>query len=170
MSYDYDALYAKTPDALGPPTASIVDFFQQYDRPTARVLDIGCGQGRDALFIARLGHHVTGVDLSPHGIAALAAAASAEALPIDGIVADMTSFKPSGLFDVILIDRTLHMLPTDARLAALARLIHHLAPQGWLVIADEAPNMAGFQAILDADATPWISRNQTDGLLIAQRA
>ena len=55
MSYDYDALYARTPDALGAPTRAFVDFFDGYDRPNVRVLDIGCGQGRDALFIARLG-------------------------------------------------------------------------------------------------------------------
>ncbi|WP_409070426.1 class I SAM-dependent methyltransferase [Aliifodinibius sp. S!AR15-10] len=31
-------------------------------------MDFGCGQGRDALFIARMGHRVLGVDISKTGI------------------------------------------------------------------------------------------------------
>ena len=34
------------------------------DRPI-RVLDVGCGQGTQALKLAELGHHVTGLDPSP---------------------------------------------------------------------------------------------------------
>ena len=53
MAYNYEALYRDTPNALGAPTPAIVDFFAKHQGQTRRVLDIGCGQGRDALFIAR---------------------------------------------------------------------------------------------------------------------
>jgi len=53
----------------GQPFPEFVQFFVDFDQVNASVLDLGCGQGRDALFIARMGHDVLGVDLSPTGIA-----------------------------------------------------------------------------------------------------
>jgi cyclopropane fatty-acyl-phospholipid synthase-like methyltransferase len=52
-------------------------------------LDVGCGQGRDALFIAIKGHRVVGMDISANGIRDLKDVASRENLPIEGIVADI---------------------------------------------------------------------------------
>ena len=75
----------------------------------ASLLDIGCGQGHVALLIARAGHRVVGVDLSPSGIHDMTRVATKEALPVEGIVADLSTFTPQGIFDVLLIDRTLHM-------------------------------------------------------------
>ena len=43
MAYNYDKLYSETPDALGKPTQVFVDFFDQFERKYARVLDVGCG-------------------------------------------------------------------------------------------------------------------------------
>ena len=96
MANDYDQLYGETRDALGAPTRVIVDFFERLDSMPARVLDVGCGQGRDALFIARLGHSVVGVDISPNGIQCLTAAAANENLKIEGVIADMVTYTPDG--------------------------------------------------------------------------
>ena len=63
-------------------------FFKNYEQETVSVLDVGCGQGRDALFIARLGHVVTAIDLSPSGISDLQRDAAAEGLAIFAEVAD----------------------------------------------------------------------------------
>ena len=119
MSYDYDRLYGETPDALGPPAPILVDFFARLERQRVRVLDVGCGQGRDALFIARHGHDVIGVDISPNGIRDLNAAAAREGLAARSIVADIATYAPEGTFEVIVIDRTLHMLARAPRLAVL---------------------------------------------------
>ena len=88
MAYDYDKLYRETPHALGAANAHIAAFFETIDTPV-RVLDIGCGQGRDALPIARRGHRVVGVDISPAGIDDLIAAAAADGLDVTGYVADI---------------------------------------------------------------------------------
>jgi SAM-dependent methyltransferase len=155
MSYDYDKLYAETQHALGTPTQAFVDFFADYSNADARVLDIGCGQGRDTLFIARLGHAVVGVDLSSAGIADLQAEAARENLNITGVVADITEYAPDGKFDIVLIDRTLHMLDEAPRHAVLARFLDYVAPDGYLLIADERSNMAGFQRVITAAKTHW---------------
>lgn len=170
MTFDYDKLYGETPDALGQPTAVFVEFFDQFDQDNARVLDVGCGQGRDALFIARQGHRVVGVDLSSNGIADLLANADKENLTIKGIVADISSYTPEGEFDVILIDRTLHMLPENARLSVLDRLLDHVSDTGWLLIADEASNISGFKCVISNHKCEWVQDFAKRGYLFARRA
>ncbi|WP_019296810.1 MULTISPECIES: class I SAM-dependent methyltransferase [unclassified Leisingera] len=94
MAYDYDKLYRDTPDALGAPSPAFTGFFEELGTQSLDVLDAGCGQGRDALFIARLGHRVTGIDISPHGIRDMLAAAQRENLDVTGIAADLTTWAP----------------------------------------------------------------------------
>ena len=170
MAYNYDKLYGETPDALGPPTKVIVDFFNSLDRKGARVLDVGCGQGRDAVFIARLGHAVTGVDMSPNGIRDLNAAAIKDNLPIEGIVADVRAFEPSGVFDVILIDRTLHMLSREERLSVLRKLLDNVCESGWLLIADEASNIDDFQTVVSGTSKKWTTKLRKRGYLFVRRS
>ena len=170
MSYDYDKLYGETPDALGQPTSIFVKFFDQFDRTNARVLDVGCGQGRDALFIAKKGHSVVGVDKSPNGIRDLRNAARKENLAIEAVVADITTYVPEGLFDVILIDRTLHMLERPSRLALLEKLLDHVATKGWLLIADEVSNIADFKDLCLAQVNCWTVRFERRGYLFLCRS
>ncbi|SFR31673.1 Tellurite resistance protein TehB [Yoonia tamlensis] len=162
-------MYGTTPDALGAPTQVIVDFFNARGAAPLRVFDVGCGHGRDALFIARLGHSVVGVDLSAHGIRDLNTAAASEGLKIIGEVADITTYAADGLFDVVLIDRTLHMLGRQARIDVLTKLIGHVAPKGWLLIADEKSNMADFKAVIADDAADWAATLDKGGTLFLQR-
>jgi len=169
MAYDYDKLYGSTPQALGEPTSIFVDFFEQRRGKTLRVLDVGCGQGRDALFIARLGHSVVGVDLSPNGIRDLLALARQESLAIEGVAGDITAFIPDGDFDVILIDRTLHMLSEKDRLEVLARLIDSVRRHGWLLISDERSNIQGFRDIIAANSGTWKTELDACGSLFLRR-
>ncbi|MGB0439124.1 MAG: class I SAM-dependent methyltransferase [Paracoccaceae bacterium] len=155
MAYDYDTLYGETRNALGAPTSVFVTFFDAFDRADVRVLDVGCGQGRDALFIARKGHRVVGVDLSPNGIADMMSVATQDGLAIEGVVADISTYTPDGLFDVVLIDRTLHMLGKAPRLAVLARLLDHVTAGGWVLIADEPAHIPDFAAVIAGHSRSW---------------
>jgi S-adenosylmethionine-dependent methyltransferase len=51
---------------------------RQLRRPPARVLDVGCGQGTQALHLARAGHAVTGIDSSAQLLAAFESALAGE--------------------------------------------------------------------------------------------
>jgi len=169
MVFDYNSLYSENPEALGAPSPHIQRFFEnltEYPPKPIRVLDIGCGQGRDALFIARLGHLVTGVDMSEAGIAALLADSARDGLNITGIVADICDFAPEGDFEVILIDRTLHMLAKPDRLRVLQNLLGHVCPGGQMLIEDETENLADFGGIFAADNRLW-NVSTSKGTLIA---
>ncbi|AKS46801.1 Methyltransferase domain-containing protein [Octadecabacter temperatus] len=169
MSYDYDKLYASEAHALGEQTAAIATFIAGLSFKSARILDVGCGQGRDALPLARAGHDVTGVDLSPSGVEAMCAEAAQDGLNITGHVADITEYTPDGAFDILLIDRTLHMLDAAPRAVTFLTLIACVAPSGWLIVADETSNLPAFKAALLADEVDWAIERCAKGMLFAQK-
>jgi len=170
MATDYEKVYRGAKQALGEPTGEFVKFFDTLARPGLRVLDLGCGQGRDALFIARLGHSVVGVDLSPTGIRDLLAEARSEDLDVQGFVSDIRSFEPAGMYDVLLIDRTLHMLDASQRPGVLARFLDRVEAGGYVLIADERSNIPSFEAVLEADRRDWRIVQRRRGYLFAHQA
>ncbi len=169
MAYDYDKLYASTPNALGPPTKEFVTFFERLARSRARVLDIGCGQGRDALLIAAQGHKVHGVDLSQNGVASLLSAAQAKGFDITAEAIDLLDYHPDSVFDIVLCDRTLHMLTPTDQSTVLARLLPKVADGGWVLIADEKSNLARFRQVFEVDGFKWSTLKDTGGYLFMQR-
>lgn len=169
MATDYDKIYRDARHALGEPAKEFLAFFGAYDVDSAKVLDVGCGQGRDALFIARLGHRVTAVDISPSGIGDLAADAEAEGLDIKAVVADIRSYRPEELYDVVVIDRTLHMLQEEERIAVLRHLVPQVAPKGYVLIADEKSNIAGIESAFTVSTSKWTPILKRRGYLILRR-
>ncbi|RMG58144.1 MAG: methyltransferase domain-containing protein [Bacteroidetes bacterium] len=106
MPVAYDSYY-QTEDYVGAPYPELVAFYaQQADR--GKLLDLGCGQGRDAAALARLGYVVTGVDYSEVGINQLHAVAQREDLPLRGVVADVYTFEPFAGYQHILLDSMFH--------------------------------------------------------------
>jgi len=170
MTTDYEKVYCGAKQALGEPTKEFVKFFDTLPRPRLRVLDVGCGQGRDAFFIARLGHSVVGIDLSPTGIRDLLAGAEAEDLSVQGFIRDIRSFEPAGTYDVLLIDRTLHMLDVSERAVVLARYLDRVEAGGYVLIADERSNIPSFETVLQADRRDWHLVLRRRGYLFAHQA
>jgi len=62
-----------------------LNFFDKCDGKSLDVLDLGCGQGRDSLMIARNGHSVVGVDLSTTGVQQMVEIAQKEGIEIDNV-------------------------------------------------------------------------------------
>ena len=169
MGTDYEVFYRENRHGLGKPTKEFVAFFEAYDQVGSTVLDVGCGQGRDALFIARRGHFVTAVDISPSGIGDLQKDAATEGLAIEAKVADIRDFKSRRRFDIILIDRTLHMLAAEDREKALQRLLILSKRGTHVLIADERSNIPAFKATLKASRWKWTTTLERRGFLFVQR-
>ena len=87
MSTTYDELY-ETEDLFGNPYPELIDYFTSQSNK-GRVLDLGCGQGRNAIPLARLGFEVTGVDLTKVGISQMNQIAKSENLTLVGVLSDM---------------------------------------------------------------------------------
>lgn len=119
----YDALY-RQPALFGEPYPELIRFFRE-DPSRGTLLDVGCGQGRNAIALARMGYVVTGIDLSAVGVAQMTEVARREGLSITGLVTDLYAFDGYGSFDVLLLDSLFHFARRDrAREAAfLQRLL-----------------------------------------------
>lgn len=79
----YDSLYTDTADYFSAePEKMLVDHVHLLD-PAAPILDVGCGQGRNALYLAREGRHVLAIDPSLAAIEAISRIAGDDDLPIE---------------------------------------------------------------------------------------
>lgn len=74
-----------------------------------RVLDLGCGVGWTSRIMARSGHEVTGIDLSPEAIASARSLVAEEPdLRLTFVVADYEGLEVEGSFDAAVFYDALH--------------------------------------------------------------
>lgn len=83
-----------------------------------RALDVACGEGRNAIWLAAQGWDVVGVDFADAGIAKAARLAADAGVTVEWIVGDVTTTGPPGLFDLVIV------------------FYLHLAPAQWAVVLD----------------------------------
>ncbi|HXV37926.1 MAG TPA: class I SAM-dependent methyltransferase [Myxococcota bacterium] len=167
---DYEKLYQRDPKVCGDPFPEFVEFFERYCGSQLSVLDLGCGQGRDSLMVARKGHRVVGVDQSRTGVEQMCQAASREGIPVIGVVADLLGYLPDKLFNVVILDRTLHMFRGLAdRMRVLAMSADCVAPNGHLLIADEPSNKQHFDAFFTSRGDSWHVHVSNKNFTFAQR-
>ncbi len=104
------------------------------DRPL-RLLDIGCGEGRNAVFFARNGYHVTAFDASPKGVEKTKQLAHDAGVPIEAFVADINEFRLTGPFDVLFSTGVLQYVPPERRKDLLANYRTYTSPGGLNVLS-----------------------------------
>ncbi|BCR35236.1 class I SAM-dependent methyltransferase [Mariniplasma anaerobium] len=109
----YDTYYLEE-NYFGKPYKELIKFFSQYE-PKGSVLDLGCGQGRDSIEIAKLGYSVTGIDISKVGIEQLNLKAKDLNLKLTGFVDDIYKFNRISEYDVILLDSMFHFYSKDKK-------------------------------------------------------
>ncbi|NIP60150.1 MAG: class I SAM-dependent methyltransferase [Gemmatimonadetes bacterium] len=83
--------------------ARIVEDAERWLPREGLALDVACGAGRNALYLAERGLRVLGVDLSREGLRLLERRARDRSLPVQGVLADLSRFalRP-GRFDVVV--------------------------------------------------------------------
>jgi tellurite methyltransferase len=82
ITMKYDEAYDNTDHVFGREPETILVKYHTSMNPDRPVLDIGAGQGRHALYLARQGFKVDAVDPSRVGINTIASAAAAGQLPV----------------------------------------------------------------------------------------
>ncbi|MEU9284048.1 methyltransferase domain-containing protein [Streptomyces sp. NPDC048275] len=132
-----------------------------------RVLDVGMGQGTQALRLARAGHQVTGLEQDAKMLAVAREALAAEPEGIQGRVRFIEGdgretgvhFLP-GSFDVVLCHGVLMYVELpDALLAGLARM---LAPGGLLSLLVRNADALAMRPGLSGDWTSTLAAFDTD--------
>lgn len=99
------------------------------ERPL-RLLVIGCGEGRNAVFFARNGYRVSAFDNSPVGVEKTERMAREVGVSIEAFVADVNTYRPTESFDVLFSTGVLHYVPPELRGEVLSSYREATAPDG----------------------------------------
>lgn len=109
--------------------------------PPGRALDLACGEGRNAVWLAERGWEVTGVDFADVGLDKARGLAAARGVDPTWVEADLLDYDPPPeAFDLVVI---LYLqLPADERRRVLRSAAAAIAPGGTLlVVAHDRSNL-----------------------------
>ncbi len=93
-----------------------------------KALDLGCGTGLNAIYLARHGLDVTGVDLIPSALDLARKNADAAGEKIRFVRADVLEWETPDRFDLIIDSGCLHSLSGDSRQKYRSQLLSWLDP------------------------------------------
>jgi SAM-dependent methyltransferase len=136
---DWDDHYASgnLPWDTGKPEPHLVELIERGTIALGRVLEVGCGTGTNALWLAARGFEVLGVDISPLAIAK----AKAKAEGVAGVrfmVLDFLTAEIDGApFDFVFDRGVLHVFDDASDRAQFARQVGRVLATGgyWLSLA-----------------------------------
>ncbi|ROS75377.1 bifunctional 2-polyprenyl-6-hydroxyphenol methylase/3-demethylubiquinol 3-O-methyltransferase UbiG [Cellulomonas sp. PhB143] len=133
------------------PNARLVELVGALAPAPGRALDLGCGHGADALWLAGRGWAVTAVDVSATALDRVAAAAQAAGLAdhVSTERHDLSVSRPEGPFD--LVTASYFQTPLDVPRAPMVRGAAALLATGGLLLVVDHGSAAPWS--WDPDAT-----------------
>lgn len=79
-------------------------------RSPGSALDVGCGEGADAIRLARLGWQVDAIDASPIGVQKTRAFAEEAGVSLEVHCAKVDEFEPARSYDLVICNGVLHYI------------------------------------------------------------
>lgn len=140
-NWDDRYIQGDTPWDSGLPSAELTRVLSEFDIPRRRAIDLGCGSGTNAVFLAQQGFEVTGVDCSDTALAAASRKAQAAGVSVNWIAADVQRFG-AGLptFDFIF-DRGCYHCCRRVDLAGYLETHRNISQPGtWCLVLAGNPN------------------------------
>ncbi len=95
-----------------------------------RVLDIGCGEGKDAVFFAKCGYAVTAFDIAEQGIEKAKRLAEYNKVDVNFFKADLFDYRPDAEYDIVFSSGVLHFIRQTERKELFDSLKAHTADSG----------------------------------------
>lgn len=144
----FEWMYFRSPpwdSGVVPP--EVVDFISHHS--PGRAIDLGCGTGTNALYLAKQGWQVVGVDFSRKALSKARRKSKAYGVKVDFVHDDVSVLnKVHGPFDLILDIGCFHGLPPDQKRNYLQRVGELLASDGYFLLygfIDRPPNTTSIQ-------------------------
>jgi SAM-dependent methyltransferase len=121
------------------------------DLEPGRALDLACGEGRNAIWLAEHGWQATGVDFSPVGLEKARRFADERQVAVEWIEADARRWHPTSSYDLVVVFYL--QLPGSERRDAYRAAAGAVAPGGTLlVVGHDRSNLEhGFGGPQDPD-------------------
>jgi len=129
-----DAYKDYNTNAFGKPSPEIIDLSNRLPK-CYKVLDIGCGEGRNAIFLASKGFAVDAFDISQAGIDKLTILAKQNNIKINAWVQDISNYKFLNKYDFIIAHGVLHLIEKNIRNNLIIDIKEHTSNNGVNVIA-----------------------------------
>ncbi len=154
---DWDAIYAASPDHFFGEEPSLLAhsalrFFRMLggSPENALALDLGCGEGRDTVFLAEAGFHVDARDVAPSGLEKTRILLTRRNVPagqVELTVGDVRAFDyPPNTYDLALAANVFQFLPPGEAPAHIARLQGATKSGGLCAVGVFNAAMAGWGA------------------------
>jgi SAM-dependent methyltransferase len=138
-----DALWSGNPNPQLVTEVAALDLEAAPAQGTRRALDVGCGEGADAIWLAEQGWEVTGTDLSAVALERAAGHARKRgegvAERITWLHVDLTEEPPAESAYDLVSAHFMH-LPKKERLVLHQRLARSVAPGGFLLLVGHHPS------------------------------
>ena len=117
MTNRYDELYKSDKLYWGTTPSKtcdqLIEFYPAKDK--AKLLVLGCGEGRNAIYLAKHGYEVRAFDLSPNGIEKTKKLAEKAGVGVEAFVADIREYRLTEPVDLIFCTGALHYLEQKIR-------------------------------------------------------
>jgi tellurite methyltransferase len=128
----WDREYEKTPDSYvwGTTPSSFAVELAAGIVSGGRVLDLGCGEGRDSVFFASEGFEVTGLEASRAGLRKAERLAAERGVRVRWVESALPDVPSLGEFDLVYSCGSIHYVPRRDRAQLFRRLREITAPGG----------------------------------------
>ena len=138
---NYDNIYKQNSHTWGDKPNKLLAMICDDLESGSYFLDLGCGQGRDSLFMAKNGFQVTAVDSSSEGINDLNGLAMKAGVEMELICKSIKEFEiESNKYSIINIFNTLQFLKKDDALEVIDNVKNKLRSGGHMIIAGFTKN------------------------------
>lgn len=139
---DWEAEYASDEPAVAGPDGFVVA--RASELLPGRALEIGCGTGGTAIWLAEHGWWVTAIDIAGAAIEKAKAAATEAGVEVDFVRVDATTYQPTDEYDLVVSTYALPGPGEPTRLV-LGNATGALAPGGVLVLTEWDASSPGVQ-------------------------
>ena len=172
VGFDWAYLNGQAPWDIGRPQPILVCLADQ-GLIAGSVIDVGCGTGENALYIAARGHDVLGIDLAPTAISRACDKALRRGIRAEFEIADALDLRAIGRTYDVAVDFGLFHVFSDRERAIYERNLRDVLRPGaryfFMCFSDEQPGDMGPRRVSQAEIRATFSKGWRIDAIVAER-